>query len=68
MKPSDNSKAIKKRGRKSKDGLTVAERKEIARQKKLEKKAMKEAAIQAKKMAKEAKKAAKLNKKLNLIK
>ena len=64
MKPSDASKAIKKRGRKSKDGLTPAERKEIARQKKAEKKAAKLAAIQAKKDAKASKKDAKLNKKL----
>lgn len=68
-KVSDKSKAIKKqRGRKSKDGLTVAQRKELALQKRLAKRAAKQAAKQAKVDAKLAKKAAKLAKKENLVK
>lgn len=61
---SEKSKGIKKqRGRKSKDGLTVAERKELALQKRLAKRAAKAAAKQADRDAKVAKKAAKLAKK-----
>ena len=61
LKVSESSKAIKKqRGRKSKDGLTLAQRKELAVQKKLAKKAAKEQAIQDKKNAKLDKKNSKV--------
>lgn len=64
MKVSEKSKAIKKqRGRKSKDGLTMAERKELALQKRLAKRAAKEVAKKAERDARVAKKAAKLAKK-----
>ena len=68
MKVSEKSKGIKKqRGRKSKDGLTMQQRKDLALQKRLAKRAAKHAAKQAKVDARAAKRAAKLAKKMQLV-